>query len=53
MIDGMPAEELVQATILEIVIGLVCLFALVRYRGSAFPNSPKSQSPLQTQTNIN
>ena len=31
-IDGMPAEELVQATVLEIAIGLVCLFALVKYR---------------------
>jgi len=32
-IDGMPAEGLVQAAVLEIVTGLVCVFALVKYRG--------------------
>lgn len=32
-IDGMPAEGLVQAAVLEIVTGLVCIFALVKYRG--------------------
>lgn len=31
-IDGMPAEGLVQAAFLEIVIGLVCVFALAKYR---------------------
>ncbi len=31
-IDGMPAEGLVQVTVLEIVTGLVCVFALVKYR---------------------
>jgi hypothetical protein len=31
-IDGMPAEGLVQAAVLEIVIGLVCVFVLVKYR---------------------
>ena len=31
-IDGMPAEGLVQAAALEIVIGLVCVFVLVKYR---------------------
>jgi hypothetical protein len=31
-IDGMPARGLVQATVLEIVTGLVCVFALVKYR---------------------
>ncbi|MEX3006905.1 DUF4345 domain-containing protein [Hoeflea sp. TYP-13] len=30
--DGIPAESLVQAAALEIVIGLACVFALVRYR---------------------
>ena len=30
-IDGMPVEGLVQATILEIIIGLASIFALVRY----------------------
>jgi len=30
-IDGMPAEGLVQAVILELVIGLVCLFSFVKY----------------------
>jgi len=32
-IDGIPAEGLVQAAVLEIVTGLVCIFALVKYRG--------------------
>jgi len=31
-IDGMPAEGLVQAAVLEIVLGLVCVFVLVKYR---------------------
>jgi len=31
-IDGTPTEGLVQASILEIVIGLVCVFALVKYQ---------------------
>ena len=31
-VDGMPAEGLVQAAVLEIVIGLVCVFVLVKYR---------------------
>lgn len=30
--DGMPAEGLVQVAVLEIVTGLVCVFALVKYR---------------------
>ena len=30
-IDGMPAEVLVQVTVLEMVIGLVCVFALAKY----------------------
>lgn len=30
--DGKPAETLMQATVLEIMIGLVCAFALVKYR---------------------
>ena len=30
-IDGMPVEELVQAAVLEIVIGLACIFALIQY----------------------
>jgi len=32
MVDGMPADELVQATVIEIVTGLTCVFALVKYR---------------------
>ena len=32
-IDGMPVEGLVQAAILEIIIGLASIFALVKYRG--------------------
>jgi len=32
VIDGMPAEGIVQAVVLEIVTGLVCFFALVKYR---------------------
>jgi len=32
-IDGMPVEGLVQAAALEIVTGLACIFALVKYRG--------------------
>jgi len=31
-IDGLPAEGLLQAAVLEVVIGLVCVFALARYR---------------------
>ena len=31
-IDGMPAEGLVQAAALEIVIGLVCVFVFGKYR---------------------
>jgi hypothetical protein len=32
VVDGMPVEGLQQAAILEIVIGLFCVFALVKYR---------------------
>jgi len=32
-IDGMPTEGLVQAAVLEIITGLACIFALVKYRG--------------------
>jgi len=31
-VDGIPATGLVQATMLELTIGLVCLFALLKYR---------------------
>jgi len=31
-IDGMPVEGLVQAAVLEIVMGLACVFAFVKYR---------------------
>jgi len=31
-IDGMPVEGLVQAAVLEIVIGMACVLALVAYR---------------------
>ena len=31
-IDGMPVEGLVQAAILEIVIGVACAYALIKYR---------------------
>lgn len=31
-LDGMPADGLVKATVVEVVIGLVAIFALVRYR---------------------
>jgi hypothetical protein len=31
-VDGMPVEGLVQAAILEIAIGLACVFALIKYR---------------------
>ena len=31
-VDGIPAEELVQAAVLEIVIGLACVYALIKYR---------------------
>ncbi|BFM17460.1 hypothetical protein R50073_36430 [Maricurvus nonylphenolicus] len=30
--DGMPADILVQVTVLEVVVGLICAFALVKYR---------------------
>jgi len=32
IVDGMPANGLTQATVLEIVIGLACAFALTRFR---------------------
>ncbi len=32
LVDGVPIDGLVQATVLELVVGLVCLFALARYR---------------------
>ena len=30
-IDGMPVEGLIQAAVIEIVMGLICIFALVKY----------------------
>ncbi|MCU7934197.1 MAG: hypothetical protein KZQ99_04865 [Candidatus Thiodiazotropha sp. (ex Dulcina madagascariensis)] len=30
--DGMPAEGLMQATALELTIGLACVFAFIKYR---------------------
>jgi len=39
IIDGTPAEGLVQSAILEIVIGLVCVFALVKYQGKQRENA--------------
>ena len=33
-IDGMPAEGIVMATALELAIGLVCVFALLKYRNT-------------------
>ena len=36
VIDGMPAEELVQVAVLEIIIGLVCVFSLVKYRENIY-----------------
>ena len=32
VIDGVPSDELVQIAIFEIVMGLIALFALVKYR---------------------
>lgn len=32
-IDGMPVEGLVQAAVIEIITGLACIFALVKYTG--------------------
>ena len=32
VLDGVPDEGLVQAAVLEIVIGLVCAFALTKYK---------------------
>ena len=32
MIDGLPSDELVQVAIFEITMGLIALFALVKYR---------------------
>ena len=31
-IDGMPVEGIVQVAVLEIIIGLACVFALIKYR---------------------
>lgn len=33
-IDGLPGAELLQITVLELGVGLVCLLALIRYRES-------------------
>lgn len=41
-IDGMPAEGLVLATILEVTIGLLCAFALVRWRALPSRSLPPS-----------
>jgi hypothetical protein len=35
VMDGMPVEGLVRATIVEILIGLVGVFALIKYRENA------------------
>lgn len=35
LIDGKPVDELIQATVLEVVIGIICVFALVKYRKKA------------------
>ena len=32
MVDGMPAEGFIQATILELATGLVCVFAFIKYK---------------------
>lgn len=32
IIDGLPADTLIQAVILELVIGLVCVLALMKFR---------------------
>lgn len=32
IIDGLPADTLIQAVILELVIGLVCVVALMKFR---------------------
>jgi len=31
-VDGIPVDGLIQAAVFEIIIGLVCVFALVKYR---------------------
>jgi len=31
-IDGMPVEELVLVAVLEIIIGLICMFSFLKYR---------------------
>ncbi len=41
-IDGMPAEGLVLATVLEVTIGLVCAFALLRWRALPSRSLPPS-----------
>ncbi|MEV7006738.1 DUF4345 domain-containing protein [Streptosporangium sp. NPDC051022] len=41
-LDGMPSNGLVLATVLEVVIGAACAFALVRYhRGGAEAGRPE------------
>lgn len=37
-LDGMPVDALVQAVILEIIIGLVCFFAFLKYRVKGYLN---------------
>ncbi|MDJ0592278.1 MAG: DUF4345 domain-containing protein [Pleurocapsa sp. MO_226.B13] len=37
-IDGMPVNSLIQAALIEITIGLFCLFSLWRYLHSEFGN---------------
>ena len=37
--DGKPAETLIQAAVLEIIIGMVCAFVLVRFRKKRIAHS--------------
>jgi len=43
-VDGMPAEGLVQAAALEIIIGLACAFALAKYREQLAESGHSQQS---------
>ena len=40
VVDGIPSEGILIAAVVELGIGLACLFALVKYRGNEYRESP-------------
>lgn len=43
-VDGLPSSVLVQAAALELVMGVACLFALIRYRSPIVALPPESEA---------